>query len=185
MPCADTDAKRRQAGSGQPVPSYTIYAALGDNTEYAVSDKQGHYRLAGSARKKFYGITAHPPEGSSWLEVGASVTNAENVPALKVDITVARGVVVTGRIIDKSMGKGVLGAVYFIALAGNKFIDELGKDFYLPQLNRSTDKEGRFRLVVVPGPCLLFAFAVRCPAGSHGERDRADPGPGRPIARGC
>jgi RNA polymerase sigma factor (sigma-70 family) len=143
----------REAGSGKPVPGFTIYATLGDETEYAVLDKIGRYRLAGIARKKDFHLIARPPENSSWLEASALVRDGESVRPLNIDFTVARGVVVTGRILDKTTGKGVPGYVH----AG------------ISSTNKSSDREGRFRLVVVPGPCVLLAGASSMERTSGGQ----------------
>jgi hypothetical protein len=74
-----------------------------------------------------------------------------------IDLRVRKGVVVTGRIIDKGTGKPVAGWALIGVPAGNTSV----KDY--PEFNSSawfpmqqTDDKGRFRVVAIPGPVLLF-----------------------------
>jgi RNA polymerase sigma factor (sigma-70 family) len=151
----------REAGSGKPVAGYVI----GINVGYgfgidAVSDKEGHYRLDGVPKVKQYLLTAEPPEGSSWLRAGARPDDTEGVQPLTVDFTVARGIVLSGRILDKTTGKGVEGGIRFVPLPDNTFADKPGFDSYkYERLTTPVDEDGRFKLTVVPGPGVLMAQA--------------------------
>jgi RNA polymerase sigma factor (sigma-70 family) len=151
----------REAGTGEPVAGFTISSLVGDNNSVvAVSDKQGRYRLIGLPKRKQYLLTAEPPENSSWLRAGARPADTEGLRPLKVDFTVARGIIVAGRVIDKTTGKGVQSSLNFAPLPENKYFGKPGWDSYrYERLSNSTDDEGRFRLAVIPGPCVLTVQA--------------------------
>jgi hypothetical protein len=75
---------------------------------------------------------------------------------LIVDIPVKKGVIVTGKIIDKSAGKAILGSVTTVALNGNPFAKDYSAEKYPRTVERvETEKDGTFRDVVIPGPVLL------------------------------
>jgi uncharacterized GH25 family protein len=148
----------RQAGSSKPVGGFRIAIGVGyGDSVSAVSNKEGRYRLTGVPKMKEYLLGAEPPENSSWLRGGARVQDREGLQTLKVDFTVARGIVVTGRVLDKSTGKGLAGSLRFIPLPGNKFCAEPGYDsFRYERLSTVIDAKGRFQLTVIPGPGVLL-----------------------------
>jgi RNA polymerase sigma factor (sigma-70 family) len=151
----------RETGSGKPVAGYTISHSLGlGDSPSSVSDKQGRYRLVGLPKMKHYQFGAEPPENSAWLRAGARLEDTEGLRPLTVDFTVARGVVVKGRVIDKTTGKGVQGSLRFAPLPDNKYFGKPGYDSYrYERLSTATDAEGRFRIVVLPGSGVLMAQA--------------------------
>jgi len=68
-------------------------------------------------------------------------------------------VVVTGRVVDRKTGKGLQAGVRFAPLADNRFFgSKPGFDNYRSDRTMSgTDKDGRFRLVTIPGKALVMA----------------------------
>jgi hypothetical protein len=109
---------------------------------------------------KEYLLSAEPPENSAWLRQGARFAETEGLQPLTADFTVARGVVVTGRVIDKSTGKGEQSGLRFAPLPDNTYFDKPGYDSYrYERLTTTTDAQGRFRIVVPPGPGVLMVQA--------------------------
>jgi RNA polymerase sigma factor (sigma-70 family) len=151
----------REVGTDKPVAGFTISAhASYNNPVSAVSDKQGRYRLVGLPKMKEYLLNAEPDENSSWLRTGARVADTEGLQPLTVDFTVARGIVVKGRVIDKTTGKGVQCGLRFSPLPDNQYFGKPGFDsFHYERLTTPTDAEGRFRIPVIPGPGVLMAQA--------------------------
>jgi hypothetical protein len=151
----------RDAHSGKPVAGYTIHVGVGYGFGItSVSDKQGRYQLNGVPKVKQYLLSAEPPTGSSWLRSGARINDTEGVQPLSVDFTVAHGILVSGRVLDKTTRKGVKGSVRFVPLPSNKFADKPGYDSYkYERLSTPLDSTGRFKLTVVPGPGVLMAQA--------------------------
>jgi RNA polymerase sigma factor (sigma-70 family) len=151
----------RDAATGKPIAGVRVWcgAGRGDNAQ-SVTDTKGHYRLRGLPKEREYLVYAESPEGSDYLRTGARAADAPGYEPMTVDLTMARGVVVTGRILDKATGKGVEGGIRFAPLPDNPFFGKPGYDSYKTErLMHSTDKDGRFRIVVLPGPGVLMVQA--------------------------
>ncbi len=151
----------REIGNGKRLAGFHIRASVAYDYEIsAESDKDGHYELVGVPKMKHQLLIASPPENSSWLQTSAVLNDATGTQPLRVDFTVARGVGVSGRVIDKTTGKGVPGLVRFVALPGNSFFDNPGHAAYRGEhLGIWTDAAGSFQLAVFPGPGVLMARA--------------------------
>lgn len=151
----------REIGSGKPLAGFHVRAGILFDFELSAdSDKDGHYELAGVPKMRQYRLTASPPENSSWLQTSAMVNDAVGAQPLRVDFAVARGIVVSGRVIDKTTGKGISGFVRFAALPGGKFFDKPGHAAYRHErLGIWTDAGGFFQFAVFPGPGVLMARA--------------------------
>ncbi len=155
------EGRVREAGSGKPVAGYTIYCSAGyNNSSSAVSDKDGRYQLDGLPKMNQYVPFAEPPANSSWLRAGARVEDKEGLQPIQVDFTVARGILVSGRVLDRVTGKGVKSGIRFMPLPGNKFADKPGYDSYkYESLMNDVGADGRFQLAVIPGPGVLMVQA--------------------------
>ena len=149
----------REAGSGKPVAGISIHCGFGCcDAVNAISDKDGHYQLEGVPKMEQYLVNAWPPDGSVWLPTGAHRDDEAGLGPLHVDFTVARGIVISGRVLDRATGEGVRGGVRFVPLQGNKFADKPGYDFYKhDHTMRTVHADGRFQLTVLPG-CGVLMF---------------------------
>src|SRR5579883_153449 len=150
----------REAGSGKPVPGVHINGSAGygfDST--AVTDKEGRYRLEGLPKVKQYPVLeAQPALDSAWLPAVHQSKEAEDgLQPVRVDFTLGRGLVIKGRVIDRTTGKGVASSIMFDYLPDNKFIGKPG--YEISRRNYDTDADGRFRIKVVPGTGVLMAYA--------------------------
>ncbi|HWB13653.1 MAG TPA: carboxypeptidase-like regulatory domain-containing protein [Pirellulales bacterium] len=117
------------------------------------SDEQGRYELHGLPRHWDVWLSVSPLSGSDLLPrtvrlPAASVGQA----AIESDLELKRGVVVEGRVFDQATGRGLKGSVNFVPLPGNPFADQPGFES-----SHSRANDGRFRLVVAPGPGVLMA----------------------------
>src|SRR5262249_45726325 len=64
----------------------------------------------------------------------------------------------TGRVIDRSTGKGIRAGLRFVPLPDNKFFGKPGYDSYrYERLTHPSQADGSFRLVVIPGSGVLLA----------------------------
>ncbi|MHB1421837.1 MAG: sigma-70 family RNA polymerase sigma factor [Gemmataceae bacterium] len=151
----------REAGTGKSVPGFVIFCVSGlDDIVHAVADKDGRYKLDGMPKKDQYVLTAEPPANSSWLRAGARIQDKEGLQSIAVDFTVARGIVVKGRIRDHATGNGVRGHLRFAPLPQNSFAGKPGYDSYkYESLTQTVDADGRFQMAVIPGPGVLMAQA--------------------------
>jgi RNA polymerase sigma factor (sigma-70 family) len=152
------------AGTGQPIPGCRVstFTSLGDVVD-APTDVHGRYQLDGVPKNpKGYLVYVVPPPGSDYLAPQApEAPESDGYAPVRLDAKLARGAVVTGRVIDKQTGKGVRSGVRFVPLADNKFFGT--KPEYSGYNNdrglQKTDADGKFRVVTIPGPALLMAAA--------------------------
>jgi RNA polymerase sigma factor (sigma-70 family) len=152
----------REAKTGKPLAGVRVRSLTGyDAVVEAVTDKEGRFRLDGLHKQRQYLVHAEPPAGSAYLRAGARVDDTPGYEPLKVELTMARGVVLTGRVLDRTTGKGVRSGIRFAPLPENEFFGKPGYDSYKTEkLMHDTDAEGRFRLTVIPGPGVLMAQAA-------------------------
>lgn len=163
----------REAGRGKPIAGMMVSASKStgyDESCTAITDKEGRYRLEGMPRMTEITVEAQPEAGSSWLPNGVTVPDRDGLQPLRAELTLARGVVVTGRVIDRTTGKGISCNIRFAPLADNRYF---GKPGY--ESNNSwrcqvqTDTDGRFRLVTLAGTGVLMARAEAVEKGNGGQ----------------
>jgi RNA polymerase sigma factor (sigma-70 family) len=151
----------KDAAGGKPIAGCRLWASVGWGASIsAVSDAGGHYRLEGlPIRAGGYDVFARAPTGAPYLIRHAHAASVEGNAPIQLGIVLVRGAVVTGRVVDKQTGKGVLCGIRFAPLPGNKFFgSKPGFDNYRHDLtNAATLKDGRFRLVTIPGKALIMA----------------------------
>src|SRR5262249_12359569 len=110
--------------TGKPIANARIWTNTGYNSGAgAVSDAQGLYKLEGLPKRSEYLVGVSPPSNKegNLLARTIAVPGPDGIGPIKQDIELAHGVVVNGRIVDKTTGKGVQGGVRFAPLPDNKF----------------------------------------------------------------
>jgi hypothetical protein len=146
----------REAGTGKPVAGATV--GVVGSTGAAISDAHGRYRLRGLHKAQRYTLPVTPPRDTLLIARTLSVADGPaRLEPLRADVELPRGVIVTGRVLDKATGKGVESLVTFIPLPANPFAKKAPQGLVL---NTATDREGRFRLVTLPGPGVLLAGVI-------------------------
>jgi RNA polymerase sigma factor (sigma-70 family) len=151
----------KDATTGKPVPGCRLYAQAGWSDEVRVlSDADGKYRLDGLPKNpRGYFVSVSPPKNTLYMNRVANGADTAGLRAIKLDIELAKGAVVAGRVVDRQTGKGVKAWIRFAPLPDNRFFgSKPGFDNY--RSNRTmedTDKEGRFRLLTIPGKALVMA----------------------------
>jgi 5-hydroxyisourate hydrolase-like protein (transthyretin family) len=121
------------------------------------TDKDGHYEIHGARKASSYMVEVAADTKDGYVQAQARGGDTSGYDPVTIDIKVKKGVVVTGRIIDKGTGKAVRGW----ALIGIPQANSSVKDY--PECNSSawfpmqeTNADGRFRVVALPGLVLLF-----------------------------
>jgi hypothetical protein len=147
----------KDATTGKPLPNCGVSVYVGWSESLStVCDASGKYRLEGvPKRTRGYDVSVKPPKDAAYLFRREHVADTAGFDKVQLDLTLAQGVIVTGRVVDKQTGKGVWASVGCHPLADNKFIGS--KPGYTSE-NRGavTDRtDGRFRLVSIPGRALL------------------------------
>jgi hypothetical protein len=154
--------------------------SLSDSTSVyvqSISDSQGRYRLVGLPRTKEGAVVAVPPcdfavhgprkadlkvppdEALPYLRARVAVAEEPGPGPLRLDITMKRGVWVTGRIIDKTTGKPARGQVQYFVYNDNPHLQQFPSSRWSRLGPHFTFNDGTFCLVAFPGPGLLTARA--------------------------
>jgi RNA polymerase sigma factor (sigma-70 family) len=155
----------REVGTGKPVAGVTIQAMGNTLASAATTDTHGHYRIQGLRPAPEYTFQVTPPTNLPLIGRWVNLTDVPNsTDPIHADVELPRGLIVTGRVYDKTTGKGVESTVSFLALSDNKFKKEAGDNL---SLQSSTNVDGRFRLVTIPGPGVLVAQV-------HGTRETSN-----------
>jgi hypothetical protein len=146
---------------GTPAVGARVVASVEGNDAITTTDNAGRYVLLGRPKQTEYLLTIEPAAASALLVQLVKVPDTPGLEPVTADITLARGVFVTGRVIDKQTGEGVLSTVGVAALPANPFLKKPGFESAVPGGVGVTDADGRFRIAVVPGPGVLLATAVK------------------------
>jgi hypothetical protein len=163
----------KYADTNEPVPGarMTIWASqqeLGSMMAVAGrADEKGHYRISPRPGIRF-GLTAHPPSGVPYLARQTPLDRAirwEGGERVKqVDLTLPRGVLVRGKVVEAGSDVPVAGAAlqYVPETSNNR---NASRDILTGwQGIELTDKDGRFAMAVLPGPGRLL---VSGPQGKY------------------
>jgi RNA polymerase sigma factor (sigma-70 family) len=151
------------AVTGEPVAGCSVSVGKGWNDVPSLSDDRGRFRLTGLRKQKEgYSVTVQPPRQSAYLQQGHRVADTDGFTPTRLDVRMTKGAVVTGRVIDRQTGKGVLASIRFAPLTDNKLFGTRPEYTSYPadRDERNTDENGRFRLITMPGPSLILARAV-------------------------
>ncbi len=156
----------RDIGTGAPVPGLTVNSRFGSPIT-AITDQQGRYRLDGLDKSPTYWLTASARGGEQpFLTSELSVDDSAGYEPMTVDFQIVKGVVVTGRLTDKTTGRPVQAWVAYAAMRDNPnwsrvpgFTLTLGKNRHGPSpgLHVPSMADGSFRLVALPGKGFLVA----------------------------
>jgi RNA polymerase sigma factor (sigma-70 family) len=158
--------------TGQPVPGCRLYVYTPGFLDgmSVLSDAAGRYRIDGVSN--IFGshtVSVKPPPGSPYLNRSARApgsadrnapTAAVGLTPVTLDIELAKGVVVTGQVLDRQTGKGVQAGIRLAPLPDNRFVESRA-EYRTNRTTAGTDKDGRFRLLTVPGKTVILAQARR------------------------
>ena len=172
----------RDLDSGRPLAGIMVRGE--DRLEFdsgvyvhAVTDAQGHYRLVGLPQGQegyvvavppcdfpYYGrrkaqLMVPPDESLPYLRARVPVGASQGPGPVRLDITLKRGVWVTGRLIDRQTQKPVRGQVeYFVFLDNPQYQGYPG--FRSTRIGPYfVGSEGAFHFAAFPGPGLIAARA--------------------------
>ncbi len=154
----------KDADTGKGRPNVVVYLSSPRNAPIAVppqatTDAQGRYELHGSRKVKSYTLELVGDTEAGYMPVQVRVADTAGYQPLRADIRVKKGVIVTGKVIDRATGKSVPGFAQAGILSDNPFAKEYPK-FDSSELGRGnrvqTAAEDTFRIVITPGPVLLM-----------------------------
>jgi RNA polymerase sigma factor (sigma-70 family) len=147
----------KDTASGKPIPGCRVIGQLewGTDIGEVISGADGSYRLEGVPKNAV--VMVEPSKGSTYLSRRIGVDNTDRIAKAKLDIELAKGAVIVGRVLDKQTGQGVMCGIRFAPLQGNKFYGSKPGFDYREYDWPNTDKDGRFRRVTIPGKVLVLA----------------------------
>jgi RNA polymerase sigma factor (sigma-70 family) len=143
----------RDAKTGAPWPGVEVFA----QEQSVKTDAAGRYEIRSLRKASSYAPSVHTDLAAGVLGRSVTVPDSNGYAPVRADIAVTRltqTVVVTGRIIDASTGKGVRGDVHLGILDGNPFARAHPELDYIRSVSSAED--GSFRMVSIPGPMLLM-----------------------------
>ena len=157
-----------------PIPYATITAETqaGTNGDIgglitAVSDSKGQYRLIGMPKGKGNRIGVYPPADRPYFVTHSlEVPDGPGLGPVAFDIELRRGIWITGRVTDTKTGSPVASEVVYYPFLANEnargFPNYNPNQMTLPAYREpcSTDGDGRFRVVGLPGRGLLAAKSL-------------------------
>ncbi|HEX7378045.1 MAG TPA: M56 family metallopeptidase [Pirellulales bacterium] len=120
------------------------------------TDEQGRFELRGVPRDSDSVLFVHPPKEGNLLVQSKKLALAPGQTVFKVDIELKEGAVVEGRVFDQATGRGVKSSVRFIPLPENEQPSQFVAGI---SAANTTDDDGRFRLLAMPGVVVLMAQA--------------------------
>jgi uncharacterized GH25 family protein len=150
----------KDAHSGKGMPNVPVQL---DQNHYDVArklpvaktDSQGRFEFHGARKTKTYHFHVDSNSTAGYLTANMEIPDTAGFSPLKVDIFVKKGVIVTGKVIDKATGKAVPGFAQIEILVNNPFVKDY-PPFYSGNQRHETAADGAFRAVTIPGPVLLM-----------------------------
>lgn len=126
------------------------------------ADARGRYHISPRPGIRF-GVTAYPPDGAPYLvrKTVEEIRWSAGDRVKQVDLKLPRGVLIQGKVVEAKTGKPVAGASvqYVPETINNPHADD---DILTGwQGIQVADAEGRFQIVVLPGPGRLLAHSTR------------------------
>ena len=123
----------------------------------ARTDKDGRYEIRGARKAKGYMVEVGADTTAGYMPCQGWADDTTGYEPVTLDLRTRKGVVVTGRLIDGGTGKPVPGWALIGVPQGNpsvKDYPEFDASAWFPM--QQTNAAGRFRVVAIPGPVLLF-----------------------------
>ena len=172
----------RDAATGEPIAGVRINTTDRLGGGVATTDRHGRYRLLRVEKQSSISVY-NSPEPERYLTVVRRLTDAEGLGEIVADIDIPRGVVINGRVLEAGTNRPIVSAprqgchdivpgplvagnVFYFPLATNAALRGRPTGLYFEDLwpyqrnlfvTVSIDPDGRFRMVVPPGPGVLFA----------------------------
>ena len=153
----------RDKDTGRPIAGIVIRSNILRESDHTwidglqvTTDAEGRYRLVGLPRAHGYQIFTFPRRGSPYLNESFVVSGATPGPEpIPFDIALKRGVLVRGRVIDKSNGTPARASIDTYALADNPHAADYPGHADGYQSDATVGDDGRFEVVTLPGRGLL------------------------------
>ncbi len=156
----------RDLDTGAPLAGITVRDRSGAFPS-AITDQNGRYRIEGLDKSPTRRMNASARGGSQpYLTSELTVNDSAGYETMSVDFKLMKGVVVTGRMIDRATGRPVQAWVGYAAMRDNPHASRApgfgsvpgNSNGYRPRNYVPAMADGSFRLVTLPGKGFLVAF---------------------------
>jgi hypothetical protein len=169
------------ADTGRPRPGvHVIHSRNGADLMQvplgAWTDTDGRYEIRGAHKSGRYMVEVLGDTATGHMACQGWADDSTGYEPITIDLHPKKGVIVTGRMIDEGTGKPVAGYVMIGVPQGNPSVKDyppFGSSAGFPI--QSTDAEGRFRVVAIPGPVLLMGGPNTLVEQARYKRPAADP----------
>jgi hypothetical protein len=127
----------------------------------ARTDAEGRYEIRGVHKSKSYRLQVVSDTAMGYTPTEMWTDDTAGYRPVVADLTVRKGVIVTGKVIDRTSGQPIRGWAAAAVLPDNPFAKdytEILEPNQTPKPARSEgmDADDTFRLVTIPGPVLLM-----------------------------
>ncbi len=167
-PCLEATGTVTDKDTGKPLAGVTVMtAALFGNPLRTLStstDDRGRYRLTGIPPKTPFNddqdLLARTDGDVPYLPTTKHVGGGGGGNPITIDFALKRGVRARGRVVDKTTGKGVRAQLSYYILESNPYLKTYPRYGTIrAAMPNTTDDEGAFELVVMPGQGVIGARA--------------------------
>jgi hypothetical protein len=135
------------------------------------TDAEGRYELRGVLKAPFYMLEVPSDPSTGHMASRFRTDDTAGYEPITANIRVKKGVIVTGKMIDRASGQPVPGFARAHILINNPFAKDYPEfECWSDMEKKETSADGTFRVVTIPGPVLL----VGGPA-EHAEQKKYKP----------
>jgi RNA polymerase sigma factor (sigma-70 family) len=152
------------ADTGKGKPGVVVRLTRGYNGKIllpfpllATTDVNGRYEIRGARKMDYYMVEVAGDVKDGYMPAQTMAVDTVGYDPVVANLRVVKGVIVTGRVLDRTTGKGVPGRVMAAVLHDNPYAKDyptFDSGSTLPLLTTAGD--GSFRVVAIPGPVLLM-----------------------------
>ena len=139
----------------KPVVGAPVYSEGHGYPVLPRTDEIGRFELRGLRRRAKARFSVSSPPDANLLGRSIALDLAVGQTVVDTEVELKEGVVIEGRVFDKSTIRGVESEIRFVALPDNHYVDQPG--YESSRLSVRTDEEGRFHMLVPPGQAALMA----------------------------
>ena len=161
------------SATGEPLSDVAVesdklanYPYSGDRVLKSVSDASGRFRLVGFPKADGNRMMLRPNDDQPYFMRAIDIPNPTGIEPITMKIELHRGIWIKGRITDKSTHEPVAGVrLHYFPYRTNEFAQKLPE--FSPngnvdgdQYRYTTDREGYYRLVGLPGSAIVGAESI-------------------------
>lgn len=165
----------RDATSGEPLADVEVRSQVIAGVPYMTdvvrtrTDANGRFRLVGMPKGAGNELLVVPNDEQPYFMQEVEVPDPAGMGPIEVEVKLARGLWISGRVTNKATGEPVYGRLHYLPFLDNaNAVAAFGLIGGIPRVpggmlaqhHYKTDADGRFRLVGLPGPAIVGVVAI-------------------------